>query len=204
MTLMQGAVEEETHCTGRISEMDLSFNGITSEGVKLLLKFPKQLMNKLQTLKLRHNKLDSESCAVLAHLIPHVPYLKILELSDNHNIGQGGTVPLIMSLTAHNSLEELVLDNTGIGVEDCRALSELLSSFTSLKELDISHNDLSPEAVELIISGLHHNTTLECLIMNDSHFSSQNTISLASVLRTNHTLVYLNLEESNIDSDGAC
>ena len=202
--LMQGAVEEETHCTGGISEMDLSINDITSEGVKLLLKFPKQLMNKLQTLKLCCNKLDSESCAVLAHLIPHVPHLKILDLSGNDYIGQGGTVPLMTSLTVHNSLEELELGGTGIGAEDCLALSELLSSCTSLKKLDISHNDLSPEAVELIISGLHHNTTLECLIMNDSHFSSQNTISLASVLRTNRTLVYLNLEESNIDSDGAC
>ena len=134
-----------------------------------------------------------------------MPHLKKLNLSFNLNIGQGGTVPLMTSLTAHNSLEELLLDMTGIGVEDCQALSELLSSSTSLKELiDISHNYLPPEAVELIISGLHHNTTLEKLDMRGSHFSLQNTISLASVLRTNHTLVYLNLGHCNIDSDGAC
>ena len=189
--LMQGAVEEETHCTGGISEMDLSENDITSEGVKHLLSFPNQ----------GGNKLDSES---LAHLIPHMPHLKKLDLSRNPNIGQGGTVPLITSLTAHNSLEELLLGGTGIGVEDCRALSELLSSSKSLKKLDISDNALPPEAVELTISGLHHNTTLKMLDMWDSHFSLQNTISLASVLRTNHTLVYLSLARCNIDSDGAC
>ena len=200
--LVRGAVEEETHCTGGISEINLSMNDITSEGVKHLLGFPKQSINKLETLNLRDNELDSESCAVLVHLIPHVPHLKKLYLSFNLNIGQGGAVPLMTSLTVHNSLEELLLDMTGIGVEDCQALSELLSS-TSLKTLYIS-NDLPPEAVELIISGLHHNTTLKELDMWGSHFSLQNTISLASVLRTNHTLVYLNLGHCNIDSDGAC
>ena len=202
--LVRGAVEEETNCTGGISVISLTDNDITSEGVKHLLMIPKQLMNKLNTLNLYNNQLDSQSCAMLAHLIPHVPHLKILTLSMNPNIGQGGAVPLMTSLTAHNSLEELDLSYTGIGVEDCRALSELLSSSTNLKTLYIWGNDLAPEAVELIISGLHHNTTLKRLTMWFSHFSLQNTISLASVLRTNHTLVDLNLAQCDIDSDGAC
>ena len=90
--LVQGTVEEETHCTGGISEIHLSMNYITSEGVKHLLKFPNQMINKLKTLTLRHNKLDSGSCATLAHLIPHMPHLKTLRLTGNRNIGQGGTV----------------------------------------------------------------------------------------------------------------
>ena len=206
--LVRGAVEEETHCTGGISKINLRMNGITSEGVKHLSDLPKQLINKLGALDLSHNKLDSESCAVLAHLIPHMPHLKTLYLSGNHNIGQGGAVSLITSLKDHNSLEELVLGKTG--VENCRALSELLSSSTTnLKKLDVGHtlgdrNALPPSAVELIISGLHHNTTLEWLNMWCSHFSLQNTISLALVLSTNHTLVDLSLADCDIDSDGAC
>ena len=202
--LVRGGMEEETHCGGGISEIRLIMNDVTSEGVKYLLHLPKQWMNKLETLVLSRNKLNSESCATLACLTPHMPHLKTLNLSDNHHIGQGGTVPLVTSLTAQNSLEELVLRETGIGVEDCQALSELLSSSTSLKELDISDNALPPEAIELIISGLQHNTTLKWLNMSHSHFSLQNTISLALVLRTNHTLVHLSLAQCNIDSDGAC
>ena len=203
--LVRGAVEEETHCTGGFSEINLWGNDITSEGVKHLLGFPKQSINKLKALNLSANKLDSESCAVLAHLIPHVPHLKKLNLSNNPNGGQGGAVPLMTSLTAHNSLEELELGRTGVGVEDCQVLSELLSSSsTRLKKLNIGGNDLSPAAVELIVSGLHHNTTLKWLNMGGSHFSLQNTISLVSVLRTNHTLVYLDLIHCDIDSDGAC
>ena len=200
--LVRGAVEEEAHCTGGISVVNVSENNITAEGVKYLLNL--QFMNKSKTLALSLNWLDSESCAVLAHHIPHVPHLKKLDLSYNLNIGQGGAVPLILSLTAHNSLKQLLLGGTGIGVKDCRALSELLSSSTSLNNLGIGNNDLPPEAVELIISGLHYNTTLNELNMWCSHFSPQNTISLASVLRTNHTLVHLNLRECNIDSDGVC
>ena len=202
--LVRGVVEEETHCTGGISVIDLSMNGITSEGVKHLLSFPKQSINKLKALNLRDNELDLESCAVLDHLILHVPHLKKLNLSNNPSIGQGGAVPLMTSLTTHNSLEELLLGDTEIGVEDCRVLSELLSPSTSLKKLNIGGNGLPPEAVELIISGLHHNTTLKRLVMGGSDFSLQNTISLASVLRTNHTFVYLNLGLCNIDSDGGC
>ena len=156
----------------------------------------------ISKMKLRSN-ITSEGVKCLLHL-PFINKLKTLDLSVNPNIGQGGIVPLMTSLTTHNSLEELWLNKTGLGVKDCQALSELLSSSTSLKELDISDNDLPPEAVELIISGLHHNTTLEKLFLHRSHFSLQNTISLASVLRTNHTIVYLTLVGCNIDSDGAC
>ena len=215
--LVRGAVEEETHCTGGISEINLGENDITSEGMKQLLKFPKQFISKLETLDLNSNNLDSKSCADLAHLIPNMPHLKILSLSENPNIGQGGGVSLMTSLTAHNSLEKLMLDNTGIGVEDCLALGELLSSSTSLKKLIIGnddiafdsdansdYNDLPPEAVELIINGLHHNTTLERLDMSNSHFSLLTIVLLASLLETNHTLVYLKLSNCNIVSDGAC
>ena len=202
--LVQDRVEKETHYTGGISEIDLCGNHITSEGVKHLLSIPKQLINKLEMLNLSSNNLDSTSCAALANFIPYVPYLKELDLSSNWSIGQGGAVPLITSLKAHNSLERLMLHSTRIGMDDCQALSELLSSSISLKWLHLIDNIFPPEAVELIISGLHQNNTLKRLAMRGSHFSIQNTISLALVLRTNHTLVDLYLQQCNIDSIGAC
>ena len=203
--LVQGVVEKKSHCTGRIYWIDLTcVNDITSEGVKHLSNFPQQFICELEGLGLSNNFLDSRSCAILAHFIPHVPHLKRLGLAINPNIGEGGAAPLITSLIDHNSLKFLDLHKTGIGMEDCQALSELISSSTSLKELDISVNNLSPKAVELIFSGFHHNTILMKLKMSKSRFSLQNTILLASVLRTNHTLVYLDLCHCNIDSDGAC
>ena len=158
-------------------------------------------MNKLQTLSLRQNKLDSE-WVVLAQLIPHMPHLKWLDLSHNDNIGQGGTVPLIMSLTAHHSLE-LLLEQTGIGMEDFQALGGLLSSSTSLKELDISHNDLPPDGACQLASALCTNSTLQELYLGSNPVGVKGATAFAEMLRTNHTLVDLNLRLCNIDSDGA-
>ena len=353
--LLRGAVEEETHCTGRISEMKLCGDDITSDGVKHLSHFPKQLINKLEMLCLRSNDfaapnfialfsfdlqsfkglsitkgdalqiIDNSGKKWLAHslksgeegyihsdyvapiksikwyfgklkradaekkllqtsnpngtflirdsesqpgdyalsirdgdrvrhyriftevgtgsyyIAPHCKFNSLEELVRHYSvdadclccqltvicpkfknslgslaafpnlkgisfsfIGQEGAVPLITSLTAHNSLEKLSLDNTGIGMDDCQALNRLLLSSTSLKKLNISWNHLSQEATELIISGLHYNTTLKKLDMRGSYISLQNTISLASILRTNHTLVKLDLGCCHIDSDGAC
>ena len=116
-----------------------------------------------ETLNLWDTNFDSEACASLGNLIPRMPHLKNLYLPFNPNIGQGGAIPVITELTAHNAIELLVLESTGIGLEDCQALSKLLSSSISLKALDIAGNNLCPKAVELIINGLHHNTTLEKL-----------------------------------------
>ena len=138
--IVRGAVEKETHCTGGILELNLIMNDITAEGVKHLLNLPKKIINKLKILDLSKNHLYSESCAVLAHLISHMPHLKMLELSFNCNIGQGGGVLLITSLTADNSLEKFGLGTTGIGVEDCCYYPQVsrcstLVGMTSLQKL---------------------------------------------------------------------
>ena len=102
--LVRGALEEETHCRGGISEINLSASDITSEGVKYLPCLPVQLISKLEPLYLKYNNIDSKSFAVLAHLVSHVPHLKKLRLSFNPNIGEGGTVPLITSCTDSSEL----------------------------------------------------------------------------------------------------
>ena len=197
--LVQGAVEEETHFTGGISKIDLFNNDVTSEGVGYLLNFPKRLIKKLELLNLNENEFCDTSN--LVRLVQAVPHLKGLAL--NFDTGQEETVPLIKSLTAHNSLELLSLYINGIGMEECQALSELVSSSTPLKWLDISESKILPEALELIISKLHCNTTLVRLDIEKSYFSLQNTSSLASVLRKNRTLAILNLGDCNINI-GAC
>ena len=68
--LVRGTLEEETRCTGGISWLDLSDNGITSETMKQLLNLPRRLINKLETLNLTDNHFTSEFCEVLAYLIP--------------------------------------------------------------------------------------------------------------------------------------
>ena len=99
-----------------------------------------------------------------------------------------------------SSIRQLKLCYTGIGFEDCKALSELLANSKHAEVLDIGLNKLSPDSIQLIIDGLSHNTSLEELNMSDSNFSSENLLHLASVLRMNTRLKMLNIERCNIQS----
>ena len=122
--------------------------------------------------------------------IPQLMKLRKLALYGNP-LGRGRAVSLLKSPLIHN-LEELSLAETGIGVEDCQALSKLLSSSPTLQELNINSNALPPEAVELIITGLKNNTVLKVLNIMGSQFSDsiglEGTQKLIDFLSGNTTL----------------
>ena len=175
-------MEEEIHCTGGISEINLCDNAITTEEVKHLLKFAKQLINKLKTLNLCWNNLDSESCATLAHLIPHVPHLKILNLSCNPNVGQGGAVPLMTSLTTHNSLEKLLL--------------------AILVDLSLQFCNIDSDGACQLASALCTNDTLQKLNLTGNPIGVKGATAFAEMLLKNKSLKELNLFDDSIGEEG--
>ena len=128
--------------------------------------------------------------------LPELLELRKLDLSNNP-LGRGGAVSLLRS-PLHN-LEELVLDQTAIGVEDCQALSELLSSSPTLQWISICGNNFCSEAVEIIITGLKNHTALEKLDISGSLFNLQNCISLASLTQSPRDL---HLAFCRIDDEG--
>ena len=193
--LVRGIVEEETNCTGRISEIYCD-TSVTFQGVKQLLSLPRQLIDKYS---LHWNTLGSGSCATFHHLFPHVPHLKELDLYINPECCSGSAM-----LTKSNSLS---LTINAISQEDCHTLSELLSSSTSLKRLFLrGSNALAPEAVELIIGGLasmlRTNQTLVTLTLQQCNIDSDGASRLARALCTNSTLQELNLEGNSIEIGG--
>ena len=147
--------------------------------------------------------LTSETCNLLCKC--NLQHLEYLYLNYNFDIGEGGAVNLITSLTKFSTIRGLHLYRTGIGFEDCKALSELLASSKYIEVLNIGDDEadddmLSPDSVQLIVDGLSHNTSLEELCMRHSKFSSQNVFKLASVLRVNTRLKELDIEHCNIQS----
>ena len=158
----------------------------------------------LTHLSLRSNELTSRLCNRLrkdAGLLQHLLHLDL----DNNPIGRGGAVNLITSLTKFSTIRELHLRRTGIGFEDCKALSELLASSKNINMLRIRSNSLSPDSIQLVVDGLSHNTSLENVGMGGSNFSSENVLSLASVLRVNTRLKVLGIDNCNIQSsDSVC
>ena len=104
--------------------------GSNPAAVHLLVdNMPQMLVfRSLKHLGLRMSDLTSETCNLLSKHTDLLQHLECLDLSDNHNIGSGGTVNLITSLTKFSNIKELNLYGTDIGFEDCKALSELLAS----------------------------------------------------------------------------
>ena len=218
--LVRGAVEGEAKHSGYVSAVDIRGNEITSAGFNQLLKIPELL--KLRKLKLSRNPLgrggaipllksplvdnleelalaDTEIGIDDCHALSELLKIKRLNLSNNP-LGRGGAIPLLLKSPLVDNLEDLRLDKTGIGLEDCHALSELLSSSPILQSISIAGNDLPPEAVELIITGLQHNTMFEQLDISGSKFNLHNCISLASVTWPPGRLI---LEDCGIDDEGA-
>ena len=182
-------------------EVYLGVCDIGDEGVAMLVRGgmegEAEHSGYISVMKMTSNKITSTGLNQLLK-IPELLKLRELGLLGN-TLGRGGAVSLLKSPLVHN-LEMLSLAGTGIGVEDCQALSELLSVFPTLQKINISHNALPPEAVELIITGLNNHTALEELDIGGSQFNLQKCISLASVTQPPR---HLNLEYCNIDDEGA-
>ena len=182
-------------------EINLALCGIGDEEVVMLVRGAVEGEAKhsgyVSEMDIKRNKMTSAGLNQLLK-IPELLKMRELDLSLNP-LGRRGAVPLLKSPLVDN-LEKLDLTTTGIGLEDCHALSELLSSSPTLQSISIGGNDLPPEAVELIITGLKHNTRLEELDISRSKFNLHNCISLASVTRPPGRLI---LEDCGIDDEGA-
>ena len=187
--------------SGKIKGMSL----VESEprAVNLLVDNMPQLLvfHNLTHLCLLNSDLTSETCNLLSKHTDLLQHLEYLDLCGG-NIGSGGAVNLITSLTKFSTIRDLSFFGTGIGFEDCKALSELLATSNYIEVLHIGHNDLPPDSIQLIIDGLTQNTYLEKLEMSSSNFSSDNVLHLASVLRVNTRLNILDIQLCNIPSSG--
>ena len=182
-------------------EVDLGGCTIGDEAVKMLVREAIDCESKhsghISVMNMFNNEITSTGLNELLK-IPKLMKFRQLFLSNNP-LGRQGAVSLLNSPLVHN-LEGLSLAKTGIGVEDCQALSELLSFSSILQRIDISYNDLTSEAVEHIITGLKNHTALEELHIVQSRFNLQNCILLASLTQPPRRL---NLWNCHIDDEGA-
>ena len=141
--------------------------------------------------------LTSETCNQLSTMTDLLKNLEYLDLSYNNICESGAVQNLITSLT---TTRQLNLTGTGIGLEDCKALSNFLASSNNIKIFDAKNNFLSPDSIQLIIKGISYNSSLEKLYMCDTYFSSGNILNLASVLKVHVSLKNLDLWRCNIQS----
>ena len=194
-------------CKGHIYLANIRANDITSKAMQSFVNIPSYILQKIKILDLSHNKsnegLDRSACDQLAEAVSLMSSLDRLQLNNNP-IGSGGAVQVIRALHV-SKVSALELIDTGIGVPDCKVLSELLKSSDLFQGLFMYQNNLSSESVASIITGLSHNSSLTTLNISNSHFSMENVISLASLLRSQSqcALTKLRCEDCQISSEGA-
>ena len=127
--------------TGKIKEMWFCYDWESDPAaVHLLVANMSQFLvfHNLTHLSLVGSNLRSETCNLLSKHTDLLQHLEYLNLSNNYTIGRGGAVNLIISLTKFSTIRELHLDDTAIGFEDCKALSELLATSKYTQVLDVS------------------------------------------------------------------
>lgn len=187
---------------GYISILDLRNNNLTSKCLKSL-DMLSPFLKKLTKLDFCKNKLDSETCTIIAKYFPQMLKMQYICLSLNP-IGSGGSVSALSHISHLSDLEELGLYHTGIGYKDIEALCTQLPSMDKITLIDVGNNQLAPESIELIINILLANVPLRNLAMSYNQLSSRHVMQLAQVLKTNTNLEILYLQGCSIGNTEAC
>ena len=171
LEMLYAGINAQNEVTGCIEELALKNNFITSTGIDHLMKLPLQ---SLKYLNLSMNRLDNEGCDKIANLVPLLPHLNCLKISDN-NITPGAHMNL---LNAISKLSHFELSSPS--KEECH----FLMSLTNLESLCIYDLD----EIEALATRLTSNTTLHALYLYDMPtFSNTLYRYLYTSLTTNHT-----------------
>ncbi|XP_076840634.1 NACHT, LRR and PYD domains-containing protein 3-like isoform X2 [Brachyhypopomus gauderio] len=142
-------------CTTRV--LDLSFNVLHDQGVRLLcagLMSPDCL---LETLKLQFCEIRKDGCAALVSALQSNPsHLRELDLS--HNPTGNEAIAGLLAILPDLHLETLRLSGCGVTKEGCVFLASAISSKPcSLKHLDLSDNRLGDLGVRVFPELLSQN-----------------------------------------------
>ena len=167
-----------------VATMDLSGNEL-SYSLSHLQEIPPSFLHHLTSLDLSWNNLDGGAVGHLTNAIPHMPNLKVLNLTWNANIKPGGVASLALELCECQSLKELNLASTKIGTEDCKELAKLLSSTQSLETLNVSDNAIPATGIRMLSKGLQLNNTIETLDIHGNHISVRAMKVLSFYLQDN-------------------
>ncbi|KAF9569233.1 hypothetical protein EC968_002641 [Mortierella alpina] len=146
---------------------------ITGSGLKVICTAHKQL-RRLHKLDLSRNRLDAEGIKELSsHVLPTSLDIRILDLSENPNIGTAGCLSLLNAIwpksshaTKQKYLITLQLANTGFCDEAAQLLSKNIDSpqgIGSLFNLNVSGNVMTKTGLTMIMNCVSRNGTASTL-----------------------------------------
>ena len=147
------AISDYLQVNMTLSELDLSTNNITDEGVK---KFTESIKvnTTLQNLDISHNIITDEGVKALAEAIQ-----------------------------VNTTLRELNISSNKITDEGAKALAEAIQINTTLQELNISKNWISKEGVMRIVEACTINRTLHKLVCTHNNLSKSGLAAINEDIR---------------------
>ncbi|XP_054840213.1 leucine-rich repeat-containing protein 31 isoform X1 [Eublepharis macularius] len=121
-----------------LEEIDLSWNDFIGGALQTLtLQFSH--MQELKVLRLNNCRLTAKDITFLGEALEVIPYLEVLDLSWNNNIG-GSLFILTQKMPKDYNLRTLKITDCSLTIEDGKSLAQLLHRIQNLEELDLSIN----------------------------------------------------------------
>ncbi|KAI4897343.1 hypothetical protein NFI96_015477, partial [Prochilodus magdalenae] len=178
-----------------LREVHLGSNSIGDTGLKLFTQGLENSDSKLEKLSLSYCRITTQGCSILAsELIPKLPHLKELDLSEN-SLREAGVQILATQLrNPQCKLEVLRLPSPPAGrLKDCRVTpngsfalaSALRSNPSHLRELDLHWNNPGDEGVEQLVAVMENPACkLEVLWLSYGLLTERCCEALASAFRS--------------------
>ncbi|XP_057701214.1 NLR family CARD domain-containing protein 3-like isoform X2 [Corythoichthys intestinalis] len=189
-----------------LQKLDLSYNDLSDEGVKILSQGLGNPDCILKVLKLSQCKITKQGCVSLAEALKLNPsHLQKLDVGNNNLLDDGVEI-LLNGLTSSNCiLKVLNLSHCMIMEKGCVSLAEALKVNPShLQKLDLSYNDLSDEGVEILSKGLaSSHCILKVLKLSQCKITEKGYVALAEALKLNPSyLQKLDVTDNDLSDNG--
>ena len=188
MCLSECLKEEDT-----LQELNLWFEGITSEGARLIAEAIK--VNKtLKKLNIRGNSISDDGATAISDGLKSNNSLQELNMSSNH-ITSEGAKKIAEAIKVNTTLKILNINGNTISDDGVAAISDGLKSNNSLQELDMSLNKITSEGAKKIAEAIKVNTTLKILKINKrlDHDALSFNMTVLTAVYHNNTLMKLSL-----------
>ncbi|XP_051777840.1 verrucotoxin subunit beta-like isoform X10 [Erpetoichthys calabaricus] len=203
ISVKTGEPESASCCCEHLEKLDLSYNYITEDYIKILAL----TIHIYRRVSLSRCGLTSRCCSALSSALSS-PYSRLTELnlSENNNMEDSGVDQLCEGLRSENcKLEKLTLPSCGLTSRCCSALSSALSAPQSrLTKLNLSRNIMEDSGVDQLCDGVRReNCKLEKLNLSHCRFTSRCCSALSSALSAPHSrLTELDLSGNNMEDSG--
>ena len=182
-----------------LSVLDLSYNGLTKEGINHLTNYILNNNSKITKLFLGGNYLCDEGINILSTIFENNAgeNINVLDLQNNNLTKNSGEyISKILDLS--ENVEYLCLKNNNIGNDSIAKIFSSIKSKNKLISLDLSQNKLNEKSIKSISEIINNEFVLERLLLSKNNFKKACSY-IKNLLTKETNLKYLKLNNCKIE-----